>query len=127
MINSNQKHHILIVEDDDTSYHLLKAILDEKRVTHFHSRDGKNAIEFCRENPDIALVLVDIKLPDIDGYTVTKEIKKIRPELPIIAVTACTLSHEREKCFDSGCDDYITKPIDFQLLYNSISRTIELN
>jgi hypothetical protein len=118
------KIKVLIIEDDSTSYQLLRALLDEKKIEHIYTEDGSSGIRKCIENPDIRLVLVDIKLPDIDGYTVTREIKKIRPDLPVIAVTACTLSHEREKCFISGCDDYISKPIDFVELYESIQKRI---
>jgi CheY-like chemotaxis protein len=70
------------------------------------------AVEICKKKPDINLVLMDVKMPVMDGYEATKLIKEINPELPVIAVTAYGLSGDKEKALAAGCDDYIAKPFE---------------
>jgi signal transduction histidine kinase/CheY-like chemotaxis protein len=107
---------ILIVEDDKTSYVLIKEFLKPLNVEIHHVTDGKDAINFIKINPDIRLILMDIKLPFMDGYEATKVIKQINPKIPIIAQTAYAMIGDREKALGAGCDDYITKPLDLKKL-----------
>jgi len=72
------------------------------------------------KNPDISLVLMDIRLPDISGLDVTKKMKEARPTLPIIAQTAYALKSDKKKSLEAGCDDYISKPINYQELLRII-------
>ena len=106
------KKLILVVEDNEMSYCLIMEALKPLNLESFHVTDGKDAIDCIRANPDICLVLMDIKLPFMDGYEASKEIKKIKPELPIIAQSAFAMIGDMEKALNSGCDDYITKPLD---------------
>ena len=85
------------------------------------AKDGKEAVEMYKEN-EIDLVLMDIQLPIMDGYTATREIKKYDPKVPIIAQTAHVMSGEREKCLEAGCDDYLAKPIRLQILMETLSK-----
>jgi CheY-like chemotaxis protein len=112
---------ILIVEDDISSTFFLKEVLKETGVTVFHAADGKQAIEICRENPGIDLILMDIRMPVMDGLIATREIRKFRPELPIIAQTANAMYDTRMLCQEAGCNDYITKPLDSVELLQKIS------
>ena len=102
---------ILVVEDETNSAIYLKEILSNIKIKQLLAKDGKLAIEMVKKNPDIDLILMDIKLPVMDGYTATKEIKKINPKIPIIAQTAYAMSGDKEKSLNAGCDDYIAKPI----------------
>lgn len=70
----------------------------------------------------IDLVLMDLQLPVMDGYTATREIKKINPDIPVIAQTAHVMSGEREKCMEVGCNDYLAKPIRLQILIETLSK-----
>ncbi len=102
---------ILVVEDDYSNSELFKEILAPTRANIFHTNLGLEAIEIFKKNPSINLILMDIQLPDINGFEATKIIKNINPNVIIIAQTAYALSDDRYKSIDSGCDNYIAKPI----------------
>ncbi|MBU2651403.1 MAG: PAS domain S-box protein [Bacteroidetes bacterium] len=101
----------LIAEDIPSSDALLTEILKNHCRTIFHASNGQEAIEIAREHPEINLILMDIKMPGLNGYEATEEIRKTRPGIVIIAQTAYALYGDREKAIEAGCDDYITKPI----------------
>lgn len=102
---------ILIVEDVKSNFAFLKSALSKTKARIERASTGKEAIDMCRSNPEIDLVLMDIHLPGMSGYAASREIKKIREDITIIAQTAFVLSGEKEKCFEAGCDEYIAKPI----------------
>jgi len=102
---------VLLVEDDIFSISIMKEIFDSLNMPIIHTSSGLEAIKICEENKDINLVLMDIRLPDILGTEATMHIKKIRPDLPIIAQTANATTADKELCLNAGCDSYITKPI----------------
>ncbi len=113
---------ILVVEDDKTSYMLIKEFLKPMDLVLHHVTDGEKAINYIKLNPEIRLVLMDLKLPSVDGYEATKIIKKINPEIRIIAQTAYAMLGDREKAISAGCDDYLTKPIDLKKLQELVSK-----
>jgi len=82
--------------------------------------NGIEAVELCKSNPDIDLVLMDLKMPEMDGYEATVLIKEFRPELPIIAQTAYSAKADRSKALACGCSDFISKPINKELLLSKI-------
>ena len=102
---------ILIVEDESNNHSYIQELLSPTSIKMLHAWDGKDAIDQVRKHPDISLVLMDIKMPIMNGYEATRQIKEIRPLLPVIAQTAYALSHDREQALIAGCDDYISKPI----------------
>ncbi|MCF8382961.1 MAG: PAS domain S-box protein [Chlorobium sp.] len=102
---------ILVAEDDRSCSILLKAILKGADMTILHAQNGREAVELISRYKDIRLVLMDIKMPVMDGLEATTRIKKIRPALPVIAQTAFALESDRQKAADAGCDAFITKPI----------------
>jgi PAS domain S-box-containing protein len=106
-----QNTKILVVEDVLDNFLLLREIIDETKAQVIHASDGTSGIEMVKSIPDITLVLMDIQLPDINGYEATKAIKLLKPKLPVIAQTAFGLSGDREKALEAGCDEYISKPI----------------
>lgn len=102
---------ILIAEDDDTNYLYMETLLMMEGFKVRRAENGKQAIQAVVEDPSINLVLMDIRMPDVNGYVASMEIKKIRPELPVIAQTAYALSDDRDKVEAAGCDGYLSKPI----------------
>ncbi len=102
---------ILIVEDNISGYWLLESYLLETQVEIIYTSDGQGAVDICKSNPDIDLVLMDIQLPVINGYDATRYIKKFRKDLPIIAQTAYAMKEDAAKTKKAGCDDCIIKPI----------------
>jgi CheY-like chemotaxis protein len=112
-----QQHKVLIVEDVESNYQYIYSVLGKTGIQIIWASDGREAIEFYRNNPDIDLVLMDIKLPIMNGLDATQTLKSMKPDLPVIAVTAYAMSEDKDKCFEAGCDDFIVKPINrFELL-----------
>ena len=107
----NKKLKILIVEDDEASEQFLSLAVGTFDKDVFKARNGIEAIEVCRNNPGIDLVLMDIRMPDMDGYEATRKIRQFNKKVVIIAQTAFGLSGDREKAIKAGCNDYIAKPI----------------
>lgn len=106
---SNYK--VLIVEDDSFNVSLFIELLHDTKIKCLVANTGQNAISTFNAQKDISIVLMDIKLPDINGYEVTAEFKKINPNIPIIAQTAYASDADRKRAFKVGCDDFIPKPI----------------
>jgi signal transduction histidine kinase len=101
---------ILIVEDEQSNIIYLSEIIRRTRATILEARNGRKAIKIVEENETVSLVLMDIMMPEVDGYEATRRIKSLRPQLPIIAQTAYSNSREQEKSLEAGCDGYISKP-----------------
>ncbi len=116
------KPTILIAEDDEANYLLLDTLLSDYdlELEIIHVINGEEAVRVAHDIPDISLVLMDMKMPIMDGYEATKKIKERHPELPIIAQTAYTSREDREKAISAGCDAVISKPIDAEVLYYKI-------
>ena len=102
---------ILVVEDEDINFTFIKTLIKPTKAIIIRAMDGLEAIELCKKNADINLVLMDIKLPKLDGLAATREVKKFRQTLPIIAQTAYAMSSDEDSCLKAGCDAYISKPI----------------
>jgi PAS domain S-box-containing protein len=102
---------ILIAEDDYASYLYMESLLSGKGVTFLHTTNGADTIKVVRENPDISLVLMDIRMPGMTGVEATRQIREFNKSIPIIAQTAYALAGDRELAIEAGCSDYITKPI----------------
>ena len=109
------KHIVLIAEDGDVNFLFLQMILQKMQgftFTIYRAKNGKEAVDLCEKNNMIDLVLMDIKMPIMDGYEATRAIKKIRPELKIVAQTAYSTEDDIKKALDAGCDDFLSKPVD---------------
>ncbi|MCG8699393.1 MAG: response regulator, partial [Bacteroidales bacterium] len=102
---------ILIVEDEEVNFVLLKAMLDPTKAVIFYAKNGRRALEMIKDNKLIDLVLLDIKLPEINGYEIAKRIRKLNKNIRIIAQTAYYGPEERKKAIEAGCHDFIPKPI----------------
>jgi len=114
---------ILIAEDVESNYLYLKAVLSKLNATIFWAKNGVEAIEICEKNA-IDLVFMDLQMPEMNGYEATEILKKKFPHLPIVAQTAFAMSDDREKALDSGCDDYLAKPIKSKDLLNVVEKFI---
>lgn len=124
IIKPTKKVKLLIVEDEEFADAYLTEILNEDYFELLHAYDGVDAVNTSRDNPDLDIILMDIKLPLKDGYTATKEIRKFNTKVKIIAQTAYALSGDKEKTIKAGCDDYISKPIDKTLLLQKINKLV---
>ena len=107
---------ILIVDDDETSELFLDILVEKISKNVFRAQTGNDAINICRNNPDIELIFMDIKMPDMNGYEATRQIREFNQDVIIIAQTAYALIGDREKAIKAGCNDYIAKPIDREKL-----------
>ncbi|BDX39225.1 hypothetical protein CYCD_25800 [Tenuifilaceae bacterium CYCD] len=112
---------IIIAEDEEYNYLYIKELLSRHDFKLIRAKNGYEAIEFWKQNPDTSLILMDIKMPIMDGYTAAKLIKEIKPDLPIIAQSAYALENEIE-LFKSVFDGYLTKPINANDLNSIIQR-----
>lgn len=116
---------ILIVENDYYNYLFLAELLSETGSTILHAQNGKEAVTLCNRNPEISLVLMDIKMPVMDGVEATKLIRLTRPNLPIIAQTAYALNNDVAR-LSYIFDEYITKPINEIELKNKVQKFVYL-
>jgi signal transduction histidine kinase len=107
---------ILVVEDNELNSMLITTVLNSMKYETHLVGDGLAAVNYVKANPDTLLVLMDMKLPVMDGYEATRKIREINLSIPIIAQTAFAMSGDKQKALDAGCDDYLPKPIDFKQL-----------
>ncbi|HCE56415.1 MAG TPA: hypothetical protein DER09_01135 [Prolixibacteraceae bacterium] len=114
--------NIIIAEDDEYSALYLKTILQSEGGKIITTKNGNETVEACRNIPDIDLVLMDIQMPDMNGYEATRQIRQFNKNVIIIAQTAYGMSGDREKSIDAGCNDYITKPIKKEELRKLINK-----
>ncbi len=115
---------ILLVEDDIISREFLETLFESTEAEIIIAINGKEAIEKLKEYKSFDCVLMDIRLPDFNGFEVTKEFKKINSKIPIIAQTAFAMANDKTKCKLSGCDEYISKPIDRDELFEKIDKIL---
>ena len=117
----DKKLKILIVDDEDTVINYLNILLEPISRELLYAERGNDAIELCRKNHDIDIILMDIKMPNMSGYTATKLIREFNKDVIIIAQTAYALIGDKEKAISAGCNDYIAKPIDKDELMEMIN------
>jgi CheY-like chemotaxis protein len=115
---------ILVAEDDDVNFLYIKEIFKGAGAEILHAINGREAVEMCEKNDRIGIVLIDIKMPVMNGYEAIKKIREFRPSLPIIAQTAFALSNEMLKAFNAGSNDYISKPFTREQLLSIVSKNM---
>lgn len=113
---------VLIAEDEEVNYILLSELLTPTGVTLLWAKDGAQAVELIKKLKRVDLILMDIKMPVMNGYAATLEIRQVNPDIPIIAQTAYAFSNDKQKAEAAGCNDYITKPISSAELIAKMSR-----
>jgi len=102
---------ILLVEDEPDNISLIRSIIKHENIELILATNGLEAVELCEQIPDLNLVLMDIRIPELDGFDATRQIKKINPKLTVIAQTAYAFEDDKEKAKLAGCDEFIVKPI----------------
>jgi two-component system, cell cycle response regulator DivK len=122
MITKWEGRVILAVEDDEISLEFLKELFEPYKVSLLYAYNGQEAIDACKTNQKIELVLMDVQLPVLNGKTAMLEIKKLRPELPVIAQTAFAMSGDKERYIQDGFDEYVSKPINVQELLSLVGK-----
>lgn len=118
------KHKILIADDDNISVILLTNNLKEFNADILVARNGEEAIKVFMANPDIELIFMDIKMPNLNGYEATKQIKALNPKIIIIAETAFAMADDEKRAMEAGCDAYITKPINADKLKRMVRQML---
>jgi signal transduction histidine kinase len=121
------KKTILIVEDDPLSRSLIRSYLKKTNARTIEADEGSEAIRKWHGNPSIDLILMDLKMPGMDGFVATHLIKNEKPDLPIVALTAYSSAEDKSKALEAGCDSIITKPVERTVLLKAISKTLKLN
>jgi len=116
---------ILVAEDDDINFVYMERLLSKSDTAVIRAANGQEAVDICNSGVDIDLILMDINMPFMNGLEATKLIKEKRPELPIVAVTAYSLSGDRETCLAAGCNDYIPKPIRREELLSKLAQFLK--
>jgi signal transduction histidine kinase len=112
---------ILIAEDEDSNFMLLEALMEDMNISIIRAINGIEAVELCSSSKKIDLVLMDIKMPMMDGFEATRKIRKFNTSLPIIAQTAFTSEADKREAIVCGCNDFITKPIRNELVISKVS------
>jgi CheY-like chemotaxis protein len=115
---------VLIVDDDIRNIFAMTSVLERCRMSVVSAENGKDAIEMLHRTPGVDILLMDIMMPDMDGYDTMRAIRRIPSfkSLPIVAVTAKAMKGDREKCIEAGAWDYLPKPVDSEQLL-SVFRT----
>ncbi len=109
--SSYERSHILIVEDDELNFYYLHELLEDLDMTLYHAKNGKEALEAIENTPDIDLVLMDLRMPVMNGFEATREIKSKWPEIPVIAQSAHILPEDKRRAKEAGCDGFLEKPL----------------
>lgn len=125
MITYNwQDKTILVVEDEHINFRYLQEILKKTQANIIRAENGFEAIE-CAKNNKVDIILMDIKLPIMDGYEATRQIRQFNKDVPIIAQTAYVMSGEEEKTKEAGCNDYLTKPLRIKTVLDALAKYLD--
>jgi len=117
---------VLIAEDDPINIFLLETMLGKSKAIIWHVENGSLAVECCQKHPEVSIVLMDLKMPEMDGFEATRKIKAFRKDLPIIAVTAFAMPGDRDLALAAGCDDYLAKPFNTETILKLLAEYIPL-
>ncbi len=117
---------ILIAEDEDNNYIFLQEVLNQTNLKIIRAKNGLQAVSIFKAQPEISLILMDIKMPEMNGYQATEIIKGMKPSIPIIAQTAYAMAEDIIKGKNAGCDDYLSKPIKPELLISTIRHFLSI-
>ncbi|BDX38524.1 hypothetical protein CYCD_18790 [Tenuifilaceae bacterium CYCD] len=117
---------VLIAEDDPNSLYYLKTVLQNVGVTCKEALNGREAVNIFLKNPEIDLIIMDLKMPELSGFDAIKEIRKVKPKIPILVQTAHVFNDEKVLCRALGCDNFISKPVDIELLLSHITQMLKI-
>jgi CheY-like chemotaxis protein len=122
---------VLVAEDDEMSFRYIELVLTRRtNINIIWAINGQQAVEYCRLNKHIDVVLMDLQLPVFDGLEAIRQIRAFKPQLPIIVQTANAMNDEYDKCIEAGSDGYVTKPINLIELFslmNTLMNPVSVN
>jgi two-component system cell cycle response regulator DivK len=127
-VNQNEEdfdwsqYTILIAEDEETNFVYLETALIRTKANIVRARNGKEAVEQVKVNPTIDIILMDIKMPEMNGLEATRSIKSFRKDVTIIAQTAFAMDEDKRNCTAVGCDDFLAKPIRYKVLLDTLAK-----
>jgi signal transduction histidine kinase/CheY-like chemotaxis protein len=121
----SEKETLLIAEDDNINFLLFQKMMQHKNFKIIRAVNGQEAVDICLNNPNIDLVLMDIKMPIMNGFEALEQIRPMRPSLPIIAQTAYSSSEDKIKIEEAGFNGYITKPLNRENLFELINKYLD--
>jgi CheY-like chemotaxis protein len=127
MLTSLKGNNILVVEDDEINTYYFLEILQSTGARIIYAKNGQEAVEKVNMLDDINIILMDLKMPVMDGYEAFQKIREIKQHIPVIAQTAYAMENDRKKIMDFGFDGYIKKPIDKQELYGLLNQFLKSN
>lgn len=113
---------VWVVDDDLPSYQLIEELFSDLDVTLRHFDSGYKLMDFFRDKETPDLVIMDVQLPGVDGLELTRQMKECDPSVPVVAYTSYAMPGDRERCLKSGCNEYISKPIDLDSFYEKVIR-----
>lgn len=116
---------ILIAEDEDVNYIYLKTALSKTNATIIRASNGQEAVEMVKVNPSIDLILMDIKMPRMNGIEATRAIKSFRSDIIIVAQTAFAMDEDRQNCYSVGVNDFLSKPVRYKLLFDTLGKHLK--
>ena len=121
-----KNYTVLVAEDDPLNYRYIELLLVRRTgVSIIWAKDGSQALNQCRENKDIDIVLLDLQLPELDGYKTLELVKMHNPYLPVIIQTANSWNNEEEKCRNAGCDAFFNKPLNMDELLKEMDMCLK--
>ena len=121
--NLNWKNKlILIAEDELLNFKFLQEIFKKFGANILRTSNGIETVELCKKHPEISLILMDVRMPELDGFEATKMIRTFRQDIPIIAQTAYTMANEKEECLKAGCNEFISKPTEIKILLDIMNK-----
>jgi len=120
-----QNHSLLIAEDEDSNFKYLQIVLRQTQIQIHRARNGLEVLQLLEDHPGIDLILMDIKMPEMDGLEATRKIRTFNNDIPIVALTAYAMSDDREISLEAGCNDYISKPVRRSRIFSVLSRYLE--
>jgi len=115
---------IIVAEDEDSNYKYLEIVLKKASYSVLRATNGFETIDLCRKHPETKALLIDMKMPGMDGFEATRQIRSMLPELPIIALSAFVSEHDENAALTAGCNEYIVKPVSKNKLLETISRML---
>lgn len=115
---------ILVAEDEDSNYKYLEIVLRKASFKVIRATNGFETIDLCRLHPDIKILLIDMKMPGMDGFEATRQIRRILPDLPIVALSAFVSAQDENMAMEAGCNEYVIKPVSRLKLLETINRLL---
>lgn len=119
------QYTILIAEDEETNFIYLETALVKTNASIIRAKDGREAVEAVKVNPGIDLILMDIKMPEMNGLEATRSIKSFRKDVTVIAQTAFAMDEDKRNCAAVGCDDFLAKPIRYKVLLDTLGKYLK--